>query len=103
MVRRLELASWLNDDGYLYFKTDDVEVGFLPKEDEIWIFPPVLQHNVKTNKKSLKNPKNNKNHQKLQKPQKLIKSNKTLIIILFSMFFVITWLKNYAIIFILKQ
>ena len=43
-----------NDDGYLYFKTDNVEVGFLPKEDEIWIFPPDLQHNVKTNKKSSK-------------------------------------------------
>lgn len=38
-----------NDDGYLYFKTNNVEIGFLPKEDEVWIFPPNLEHSPKTN------------------------------------------------------
>jgi hypothetical protein len=43
-----------NDDGYLYFKTDNVEKGFLPKEDEVWIFSPNLMHNVKNNNNSNK-------------------------------------------------
>jgi hypothetical protein len=42
-----------NDDGYLYFKTKDgKEFGFLPKEDEVWIFPGDLEHDVKTNTSS---------------------------------------------------
>lgn len=41
------------DDGYLYFRTkDQKEFGFLPKEDEIFIFPADLEHNVRLNKKS---------------------------------------------------
>ena len=41
------------DDGYIYFKTkDEKEFGFLPKEDEIIIFPADLEHNVRLNKKS---------------------------------------------------
>jgi hypothetical protein len=44
-----------NDDGYLYFKTkDNVEYGFLPKEDEVWIFPPNLLHQAKNNPSSNK-------------------------------------------------
>ena len=43
-----------NNDGYLYFKTDNVERGFLPKEDEVWIFPPNLMHEAKNNKNSNK-------------------------------------------------
>jgi hypothetical protein len=43
-----------NDDGYLYFKTDNVKKGFLPKEDEVWIFPPSLMHEAKNNLNSSK-------------------------------------------------
>ena len=38
------------DDCYLYFKTKEgKQIGFLPKEDEVWLFPPNLEHNVKPN------------------------------------------------------
>lgn len=44
-----------NDDGHLYFKTKSgLEIGFLPKEDELWIFPGDLEHDVKTNISSTK-------------------------------------------------
>lgn len=43
-----------NDDGYLYFKTDNILKGFLPKEDEVWIFPPNLKHEAKNNPYSTK-------------------------------------------------
>ena len=46
-------TSLKNDDGYLYFKTKNgKEFGFLPKEDEVWIFPGDLEHDVKTNTSS---------------------------------------------------
>ena len=42
-----------NDDGFIYFKTDDgYEYGLLPKEGDIIFFPAHLLHMPKNNKKS---------------------------------------------------